>query len=395
VFAKTMIRCVYRCESMNNKRKHICLYLLVGILFAGRFRMVELAEAIQDTQSVELIISNVSLEKKAIDPTVEQGRITYKLSEDARVRVCLYDRDDFLVRIVTSKEQPSKGYNTVTIDGKDDRDRWLPPGAYTYVIEAESLDSNRKTSYDIKDESHGKMLTLRSLTYDDKAGKVEYVLPKAAMLRVRVGMKEGGPLLITPIDWQAQSAGRNQYIWDGNIGLSNVDFRTNPMIQLNLAAYSLPDNCIIIRYDKQPSKMASISALQQTEKRPSKAVSHAMHLHAIHPMHKCREPRFSMDFPSITEFTNDNVPIVSGNVPVRITVHDHDKKFLQDERFEIVFFVDFIFLYEEEDGISPATYFLKTAGMNEGKHFLTVNLYSFKDHIGTQTKAIYVKRATK
>jgi len=378
---------------MNNKRKHIWPYLLAGILFAGLVRIVDLAVAAQDTLPVKLTISNVSLEKKTINPTIEQGRITYRLSENARVRVCLYDRDDFLVRIVTSDEQASRGYNTVTIDGKDNQDRWLPPGAYTYVIEAESLDSTQRISYDIKDESYGKMLTLRSLTYDDKTGKVEYVLPKAAMLRVRVGMKDGGPLLATPIDWQAQSAGRNQYIWDGNIGLSDVDFRTNQMIQLNLAAYSLPDNCIIIRYDKQPSKMASISELQQSEKRPNKVVSHTMYLHAVHPMIKCREPQFSMEFPNVTEFTDDKIPIVSGNVPVRMTVHDDDKKFLQDERFEAVIFVDFVFLYEEEEGISPATYFLNTAGMNEGKHFLTINLYGFKDHIGTQTKAIYVKRA--
>jgi len=379
---------------MNNKRKHIWPYLLAGILFAGLVRIVDLAVAAQDTLPVKLTISNVSLEKKTINPTIEQGRITYRLSENARVRVCLYDRDDFLVRIVTSDEQASRGYNTVTIDGKDNQDRWLPPGAYTYVIEAESLDSTQRISYDIKDESYGKMLTLRSLTYDDKTGKVEYVLPKAAMLRVRVGMKDGGPLLATPIDWQAQSAGRNQYIWDGNIGLSDVDFRTNQMIQLNLAAYSLPDNCIIIRYDKQPSKMASISELQQSEKRPNKVVSHTMYLHAVHPMIKCREPQFSMEFPNVTEYTDDKIPIVRGNVPVRMTVHDQDKKFLQDERFEAVIFVDFVFLYEEEEGISPATYFLNTVGMNEGKHFLTVNLYGFKDHIGTQTKAIYVKRAT-
>ena len=378
---------------MNNEKKHIWPYLLAGILFAGLVRIVDLAVAAQDTLPVKLTISNVSLEKKTINPTIEQGRITYRLSENARVRVCLYDRDDFLVRIVTSDEQASRGYNTVTIDGKDNQDRWLPPGAYTYVIEAESLDSTQRISYDIKDESYGKMLTLRSLTYDDKTGKVEYVLPKAAMLRVRVGMKDGGPLLATPIDWQAQSAGRNQYIWDGNIGLSDVDFRTNQMIQLNLAAYSLPDNCIIIRYDKQPSKMASISELQQSEKRPNKVVSHTMYLHAVHPMIKCREPQFSMEFPNVTEFTDDKIPIVSGNVPVRMTVHDDDKKFLQDERFEAVIFVDFVFLYEEEEGISPATYFLNTAGMNEGKHFLTINLYGFKDHIGTQTKAIYVKRA--
>ena len=255
-----------------------------------------------------------------------------------------------------------------------------------------SLDSKQTAIYDRTDESYGKELTLRSLSYDAKTGRIEFVLPRAAMLRIRVGLKQAGPLLATLLDWQPKQAGRHRYIWDGNIGLSDVDFRTNPMIQLNLAAYSLPDNSIIVRYNKPPEKAFSKSKSDGSGKRPKKESPFKKYLHAVHPMDKCREPQFSMEFPGVTEFTDDKIPIVSGNVPVRITVHDRDKKFLQDQRFEAVIFVDFMFLFEEEEGISPATYFIKTAGMNEGKHFITVNLYGFKDHIGTKTKQVFVKR---
>ena len=381
---------------MNSRREYIWFYTILTVLFTGFISTKGLAETAQDTQQIKLIISNVSLEKKTINPIMEQGKLTYKLSDEARVNISLYDRDDFLVKNVISDEKAKRGYNTVTLDGKDKQKKWLPPGAYTYVIEAESLDSSQHTIYDLKDESYGKELTLRSLSFDTDTGRIEYVLPKATVLRARVGMKEGGPLLTTLIDWQTLSAGRHQYIWNGNIGLPGLDLRSNQTVQINLTAYYLPDNSIIIQYDKLPENMASISELQQTEKRPEKITAvNQKYLHATHRIMKCREPQFSIEFPNVTEFTDDGFPIVSGKVPVRIMVAGQDKKFLQDERFEVVLFVDFIFLYEEEEGISPSTFFLDTAGINEGKHFLTVNLYGFKDHIGTKTKAIYIKRANK
>jgi len=213
------------------------------------------------------------------------------------------------------------------------------------------------------------------------------------MLRIRVGIKEGGPLLATLIDWQPQQAGRHQYLWSGKIGLDDVDLKSQPNIEFNLTAYSLPENSIIIKYT-DPQQNISPKVKSSSAKRKTRTTSpFKKYLHATHPRAECREPRFAIKFPNVSEYTDDGTPIVSGIVPVRIILDKKDKKILQDERYEIVFFVDFVFLYEEEEGISPFTYFFDTKGMSEEKHFLTVNIYSFKDHIGTETRSIDVKRA--
>jgi hypothetical protein len=315
------------------------------------------------------------------------------LSKEALASVKLYDIDGYLVRSLVSKRSAKKGYNTIKWDGKDDAANYLPAGAFTYLIEAISLDSKETVFYDLTDQTFGKELTLRSLSYDDKTGKIEYVLPKAAMLRIRAGIKEGGPLLATLIDWQPQQAGRHQYLWSGKIGLDDVDLKSHPNVEFNLTTYSLPENSILIKYtNPQPNILPKVQS--SSAKRRTRATSpFKKYLHATHPRAKCREPRFAIEFPHVSEYADDGAPIVSGVVPVRIIIDKQDKKLLQDERYEIVFFVDFVFLYEEEEGISPFTYFFDTKGMSEGRHLITVNVYGFKDHIGTETRSVDVKRA--
>jgi len=376
---------------MNKKARYIRLLILVFISLA--FELATLAQEEGTPQpDTGIVITNVSSENKSFDPIKEKAIIQYKLSNKALVSVKIYDRDDFLIRKLVTNEPADGGYNTVAWDGKDDSGGYLPPGSYTYLIEATSLDSKKTVLFDRTDESYGKELTLRSLSYDAKTGKIEYVLPNAAMLRIRVGIKDGGPLLATLVDWQPQEAGRHQYIWDGNIGVNGLNLQSDPSIQFNLAAYSLPDNSIIVGYSKPPEEGFSESKLETIEKRAKKESPFKKYLHTTHPKAACREPKLEIEFPNVSEYTQDGLPLLTGVVPVRIIVDDQDKKFLQDERYEVIFFVDFVFLHEEEEGISPINYLFDTRGMSEGIHLLTVNLNSFKDHIGTKTKQVFVKR---
>ena len=94
----------------------------------------------------------------------------------------------------------------------------------------------------------------------------------------------------------------------------------------------------------------------------------------------------------IKEYTEDNIPVVSNFVPVRIKLDERDKLDLINSRFEIIFFIDNVFLFEEEEGTSPFTFRLDTRGLNEGKHILTVNIYGFDDHIASRSKKILVLR---
>jgi hypothetical protein len=88
----------------------------------------------------------------------------------------------------------------------------------------------------------------------------------------------------------------------------------------------------------------------------------------------------------------DGIPVLSGRVPVRVTLHKDDKWWVVDERFEVMFYVDTVFMYEEEDGTSPFTYTWDTETLTEGSHILTVNILSYNDHLGVVSRKVIVKK---
>jgi len=66
-----------------------------------------------------------------------------------------------------------------------------------------------------------------------------------------------------------------------------------------------------------------------------------------------------------------------------------------DQRFEVVYYVDFIFVREEELGYTPFTWVWNPVGVNKGVHYLTVMLRGYEGHFGTATQKVFVKVSAK
>jgi hypothetical protein len=79
------------------------------------------------------------------------------------------------------------------------------------------------------------------------------------------------------------------------------------------------------------------------------------------------------------------VPVVSGVTPLRVTLDPAHAVHLVDTRFEIMVFVDTVFLFESEDGSNPFNHLLDTRALAPGPHLLTVNVLAYDDHFGTHT----------
>ena len=116
-------------------------------------------------------------------------------------------------------------------------------------------------------------------------------------------------------------------------------------------------------------------------------------LHARHLREDCREPQFTITFPNHPK-KEHHVPVLKGIVPVRVEINQQNKERLTNNRFEIVFYVDNIFLFEEEKGFSPFTYNWNTKGMKEGEHILTINVleYGGVDHMGSKNAKVDIRR---
>ena len=91
-----------------------------------------------------------------------------------------------------------------------------------------------------------------------------------------------------------------------------------------------------------------------------------------------------MEFPDAKR-NGENPPILDEKTLVRVTLKEADKAFLINQRFEVMFFVDTVFLFEEEEGQDPFNYEWDTTGLAPGEHLLTVNLVGYEDHLGVKT----------
>src|SRR3989338_7199789 len=50
----------------------------------------------------------------------------------------------------------------------------------------------------------------KDISFDLANGEIRYILPEPALVRIRIGMPEGGPLLRTLVDWERLEAGRSE-----------------------------------------------------------------------------------------------------------------------------------------------------------------------------------------
>ncbi len=349
--------------------------------------------------SLKLTITNVSLDKKIFNPSKDEVvKIRYRLSKQGLVTIKIYDSDDNLVRILEPAEVDKQGYNEKTWDGKDNRNNILPDEAYIYTIEGKDISNNEKFRYDISDETGGIELTLRELNFNKETGEIDYLLPKAARVRIRIGITEGGPLLRTLLNWEPQKAGKHSLKWDGMDSSGIMSLLGKENIFGNIANFSLPENSVLLEGgdNKIYTPMGTGLKIEGVEKRPKKKTNIKKCIHALHKRAKCHEPNFDFEILDIEEYDNKNIPLIKGDVvPIRVVLDEEDKLDLINSRFEIIFFIDNVFVFEEEEGTSPFTYKFDAKGLNEGEHIITVNIYGYDDHISSRSKRIFIQRKEK
>ncbi len=340
-----------------------------------------------------LNISNVSALPKTINAGENQRvEIKYKIPYEAGVSVDIYDAEDRWINSLKKDAQEKTGYNLAYWDGRDINGRLVPSGVYIYVIKAKDKFGNTAV-YDPADSTSGLGLQESNLSYSQETGEIKYILPRAARVRIRIGIEGGGPLLRTLFNWQPREAGENSEKWDG------CDEEGKPIIpRLKLAAvlsaYSLPDNSIIVKNnDFGFDQECKFEVNPQNPKRLKRNVTGIV----LHPSAKFSRkkyhygPGFRLEFPNAA-WDEGGVPVLSGIAPVRVIVDEKDKDMLVESRFEMIFFVDDVFFFEEEQSFSPYNYLWNTKGITEGEHILTVNIMSYDGYIGVKNVKVKVRK---
>ncbi|MBF0480010.1 MAG: hypothetical protein HQL26_11065 [Candidatus Omnitrophica bacterium] len=363
--------------------KKLTLIIFCFCLFGCSARISGKPPAL-NLQPKPLALQSVFVDHKTFAPDKKEIiKIQFQPQRAALATVTITDQYGRLVKILMDKKSIPAKLISAQWDGTDQNGKNVSDGVYYYLIDmADGADTFKYNpyamTYGIKVNGTG--------WFDQDHKRIQIQMPQAAKVRIRAGIKEGGPLLATPLDWEGFEAGTFYVPWDGKDAFGFFNVTQHPKYELSLQAYSLSDNAIIVK--------GGVSDLEENLQRikifdttiPADRQTHALH----NPAH-CHEPKINLDFPADVKRNPSGIVLAGAKLPVKITIDPKDWQYLENTRYEIMIYIDTVFLFEDEAGFSPFTYSLDTSKLNKGEHIITVNLLSYDSHCGIISKKIIVE----
>ena len=333
-----------------------------------------------------LKITRVGLDTKVFNPSKgETVTLGFEVTRQAGVQVAIYDT---LGQKVQSFDMPDlkAGRHNITWDGRRVNGKLAAGDVFLYVIEAKTKDGN-KVIYNPARKTGGFEVKPLEYTLDKKTGEIEYVLPKACMIRIRAGLKDG-MFTGSVFEWEPRTAGRHNYKWDGKDNSDQMNLLRHRDLDIRLTCYTLPANTIITTGTIIPFAFEKNPGGTESRERSRLWATEGKYFHYQHAPRSCHQPNFKVLFPTQAKSNSVDAPVVSGIVPVRIELDQRDAQHLINTRFEIMLFVDGVFIYEIEEGSSPFTFNWDTKGFAKSPHIVTVNLIAYDDHIGIVSRKV-------
>ena len=300
-------------------------------------------------------LRRISVSPKTLEPG-DAGPVTLRFAagDETPVRLEILRESGDLVRVYWV---PRVGRTGVDIewDGRDAEGELVPTGVYLYRLYALDESGRVRGQYGDPALGGGEEVLAQKFTFDPQSGKIEFVLPEAARVRLRFGI-QSLPILRTYYSWEPLEAGRHTILWDGLDTSEKIRVVEHPKFRADLLAKSLPANAILVRREAADTR------------------------------DPCIELCFRIELPDARGTTAKGQPLVGDEASLRILVDDpKERESLLESRFEVMIFLDTYYLYEEEDGAVPFNYRLDTRALNPGPHLLTINLLAYDQRIGVQT----------
>nr|WP_324292312.1 FlgD immunoglobulin-like domain containing protein [uncultured Desulfobulbus sp.] len=354
---------------------------------------IQTAETIP-AQASELIISGIRLSSQTFSPSLgESITLSFQLTQPAKALVQFFDADWQLVREFMLDEPSAQSPSKVEWDGKDLDGNIVPDEAYFFTIEAYGY-SGKLSFYDPSTFSGGKNITFPVL-FDKTEQAIPYHLDQDARIVVRAGVKQG-PMLKNIVNWKPRPKGNNKESWDGDDESKVLSAVAENDFTLVAEGITLPENSIITRGNHQYTYFTyknTIVTERPQKKDRSKIDSNntqSVALRSVQPRYKGVDISFRMKIPEAAQWNEDGIPIISGTLPLKIYIDDAVKRYVTEQRYEIICYVDNEFVTEQEEGYSPCTWLWNSHNTSNGEHVLTVNVATLTGNIASGSMKILV-----
>lgn len=350
-----------------------------------------------DTYSIDdgipFKISSVTIHPKSFNPVKgETTTISFHLSKPAKTMIQIFDPDNQLVRELVTDDAGDPGKIEITWDGKDMDGAIVPDEAYFFTIEANEY-KGALTHYDPLTFSGGDNISV-PVNYDKTKKAIEYELSQDTRIIIRGGITQG-PMLKTYANWQPKPAGLNREFWNGKDDSDAIHIDNKKGFVIMSEGVTLPENSIITfgnndySYPEYKNEKAMDRPLKEVRPRIV-AKKPQQNMQFVRPAHKGVSIKFRMQLPQGLKTNRDNIPIVQGKVPVKIIIDDEVKRFVTEQRYEIINYVDFQFISEQEEGYSPCTWLWDSNSVRNGEHILTVNIATLTGNFASGSLKVFV-----
>jgi len=297
--------------------------------------------------------------------------------------------DNDLVRTLTlNKFKPNKTHYKIIWDGKDNNKQVVPDEVYYPVFIITDKDKNEER---IDRRTHSGGEEVYDFEKTIRPGSIEYTLPVASRILIRSGIKNG-PMLRTIIDWEPRTAGFHADRWNGRDEDNIIAIEQNQKVRYLIMGYQLPDYSILAYGNSKDT----YRAYRERQKWPLRQARYSNRLleragHVIRPefytpISQQKSPRISVSM--LDKVTRKSITRVKGfdELVTEVKLHPLDEIYLDQERYEISFFVDNEFIAEEEQGFVPFTWRWSPGrfGLKPGDHVLTVNVSGYNGQVGVK-----------
>jgi FlgD Ig-like domain len=316
--------------------------------------------------------------------------ITYTVSaaQPGALTLDILSADGDVVRSIGTPSVPA-GEHTIVWDGKDGRGQPVPDEAYCARATLES--AGAKAIDDPCSRTGGEVISGIQPSLSTN-GDIVYTLERPGRVLIRVGVKNGAMLRSLSV-WRPKPAGRNSQRWNGFDERGVVDLRTNRLALL-VTAFRLPDFTVLTTGQEglDYRKWRATQGWPEKPDTPQGGASQPLErdgqrIARQHYMarYKDKEPRIEVKLSSRDGKPLSGVDAVPQQMNVLVDLHPEDRWLMQEQLYEVAFFVDGDFVSEEENGYVPIGWVMDTTRLASGKHLLTVNLTGFSGRVGTHT----------
>ncbi len=340
----------------------LCLSILLSALSPAR------------GQNAADLFDEVVVYQRFFRPIEEAPLLRIRTSRPVLVHTLLYDHQGKLA--ATGAPTPLGTKHELNLQNLPA----VPRGMFWFCLAAHDETGARVGIFPAQ-PSGGQSLSIAEAQKDARQKTIRYLLPKAAQVRIRAGFVEG-PYLEPILAWTPQPAGWQEVAWDGSC--QNGQFQNlyqHPRGQVIVSAVALPDN-VLVATGPWPN-LPAVQSIAEDRLAPSLAdlKSPPWPLTPATPSTMPVADDFPIDL-AVEPNPLDRTVIIRANCRLE------DRARLLNQRFEIMLFLDAMFVMEDERGLLPFNYRMSTRGIPPGRHALTVNVIDRYGGLGTASQTV-------